>query len=76
MKTYVVMDLEFMILDILDYVRPSADYKKYEQLSELKAACEKIEKFENEFFQIGKMSRYKNNKQKGTRNQMNAHDLE
>ena len=28
------MDLEFMILDTLDYVRPSADYKKYNNLNE------------------------------------------
>ena len=77
MKTYVVMDLEFMILDTLDYVRPSAEYKKYENLSELKQACQTIEAFENLNFQPGKL--ILNNecsKQKGTINQMNEYVME
>jgi hypothetical protein len=66
MKSYVVMDLEFMILDTMDYVRPSADYKKYEKLVDLKQACATIEKFENQYYQVGKLSR--DGKAQGTTN--------
>lgn len=36
-----------MILDTIDYVRPSSYFKKYDSLIELTLACEKVEKFEN-----------------------------
>ena len=74
MKSYVVMDLEFMILDTMDYVRPSADYKKYEKLADLKQACATIEKFENQYYQVGKLSR--DGKAQGTTNQLTEYDLE
>ena len=40
------MDLEFMILDTLDSIRPS-QFKKFDDFSQANAACEKIEAFEN-----------------------------
>ena len=52
-KSYVLMDLEFMILDALDYMRPSQKFKKFESHQEADAACRKIEQFEREHFQIG-----------------------
>ena len=49
-KSYVQMDLEFMILDTLDSIRPSSSFKKFENLSELQQACNKIEAFEEKVF--------------------------
>ena len=34
-KSYVLMDLEFMILDTFDHLRPSLRLKKYDTLSEI-----------------------------------------
>lgn len=47
------MDLEFMILDTFDQIRPSSSFKKYENLAELEAACQKIESFESKVYQTG-----------------------
>ena len=49
-KSYVQMDLEFMILDTLDSIRPSSSFKKFENLFELQQACNKIEAFEEKVF--------------------------
>lgn len=47
------MDLEFMILDTFDNVRPSLKLKKYEKYEDVSVACKKIEQWENENFQVG-----------------------
>jgi hypothetical protein len=40
------MDLEFMILDTLDSIRPS-QFKKFDDFNQANIACQKIEQFEN-----------------------------
>lgn len=52
-KTYVLMDLEFMILDTLDKVRPSHAFKKFENLQSVTEACDKIVEFEQNTFKQG-----------------------
>ena len=49
------MDLEFMVLDTFDQIRPSSSFKKYESFTELEAACQKIEAFEKKVFQTGSL---------------------
>lgn len=53
MKSYVLMDLEFMLLDTLDQIRPAKNYIKFDNLHDLNKAIEKIEEFENKHFKIG-----------------------
>ena len=53
MKSYVLMDLEFMLLDTLDQIRPSKNYIKFDNLHDLNKAIEKVEEFENANFKIG-----------------------
>lgn len=52
-KEYVLMDLEFALLDCFDKIRPAADFKKYQDAAEAAKACEQIEQFESEHFQTG-----------------------
>jgi len=66
------MDLEFMILDTIDYIRPSVYYKKVDSLVDLQLSCEKIERFEAEAFQTGKTS--DESTELGTCNLMNPQD--
>ena len=58
-KSYVLMDLEFMILDTFDKMRPSLTFKKFENLQQAEEACKKIEEFENECFKTGSTSEQK-----------------
>ena len=52
-KKYVLMDLEFMILDSFDKMRPSHSYKKYSHFQQVDDVCRQIEKFEKANFKQG-----------------------
>ena len=74
-KSYVQMDLEFMILDTLDSIRPSTSFKKYENLTELQLACERVEAFEAKVYQVGRTSSEQTNQvYDGTPNLMSPKD--
>jgi regulator of nonsense transcripts 2 len=49
-KNYVLMDLEFALLDMFDKLRPSVDFKKFHEIEDVRKACEKVEEFEREHF--------------------------
>lgn len=51
------MDLEFMLLDTIDKVRPSATFKKQTSLAEVDKACSQVEQFEHENLQTGLVER-------------------
>ena len=44
------MDLEFMILDTFDQMRPSQHFKKFENFENAQKACLLIEEFEKNNF--------------------------
>ena len=48
-----MMDLEFMILDTFDQIRPSLSFKKFENLAEATLAVEKIEQYESKYSKTG-----------------------
>lgn len=47
------MDLEFMLLDTLDKVRPAATFKKQTSLADIEKACSLVEQFEQDNMQTG-----------------------
>eukprot|EP00356_Strombidium_inclinatum_P001720 CAMPEP_0170508506 /NCGR_PEP_ID=MMETSP0208-20121228/62547_1 /TAXON_ID=197538 /ORGANISM="Strombidium inclinatum, Strain S3" /LENGTH=199 /DNA_ID=CAMNT_0010791443 /DNA_START=2519 /DNA_END=3118 /DNA_ORIENTATION=+ len=55
-KSYILMELEFALLDTLDLHRPSPEFKKYESLKEIEEACAKVEAFEKNHFQDGRVT--------------------
>jgi len=65
-----MMDLEFMILDTFDQIRPSYSFKKFESLSEATLATEKLHQFESKHFKTGSIDN-----QIGTKNLMSVRNI-
>lgn len=55
MKAYVLMDLEFMILDTFDKIRPNPFFKRFDSLEQVEEACLQIEAFEQRSFKTGRV---------------------
>lgn len=56
-KNYILMDLEFMLLDTLDRVRPASTFKKYDRLPDIENACKRVEEFEALHYQTGQIEK-------------------
>ena len=71
-KSYVLMDLEFMILDTFDKIRPATNFRRPTNLAQASALCKQLEDFEAETLQTTCM--LPNGDGCGTKNQMLSRD--